>query len=282
MSAPLQDVLAGSLRSKGDAVSERGWVQIGIGPCDGDRSRLYASVAVLASELLADPAVTNFFFMNKPPGVRVRFEVDADRRESLADTLLERVTAWGATGAFGVYEPEEHLFGGPVSMPYVHRLFTVDALAWLAFHGAATPVPGWMFSLALLRRLYDGLAIVGWEDLDVWERIRNKGDRRLPPELNGERLAAVAPAIRALWTDAERLRGVLADGPAVTLLDEWGPRLRDAGRAWHAGYFGQRGAVIGPREGAAFATIFHWNRGRLGPGTQAVVTAALADRSARP
>ena len=262
-------------------MSEYGWVQVGVGPWAGGRSRLYANLAELASDLLADPAVTNFFFMNKPPGVRVRFEVSADRRESLEDRLYERVADWGTTVTFGVYEPEEHLFGGPSSMPHVHRLFTVDALAWLAFHVAARPVPGWMFSLALLRPLFDGLAIVGWEDLDVWERIRSQGGRRLPSELDGERLAAVAPEVRTLWTDADRLRGVLTGG-AAALLDEWGPQLRDAGKAWHSGYFAERGAAIGPREGAAFATIFHWNRGCLRPGTQAVLTAALADRSARP
>jgi thiopeptide-type bacteriocin biosynthesis protein len=261
-------------------VDEIGWVQIGVGPCDGDRSRLYADLAALASDLLTDPAVKNFFFMNKPPGLRIRFEVSADRREPLEDLLCERAAGWGNV-TFGVYEPEAHLFGGASSMRYVHRLFTLDAQAWLAFHGTAGPVPGWLFSLALLRWLFDGLAIVGWEDLDVWERIRSQGFRRLPPELNGERLAAVAPHIRTLWTDGDRLRGALTAG-AADLLDQWGPRLRDAGSAWHSGYFGERGATIGPREGAAFATIFHWNRGRLPSGTQAVVTAALADRSARP
>jgi thiopeptide-type bacteriocin biosynthesis protein len=264
--------------------TDRCWVQVGVNPREGEWPRLYAELAELARDLLAEPSVTNFFFMHKPPGLRVRFETTADQRLWLVDTLDRRLDRWGTLidpVSPGVYEPEEQLFGGPGSMPHVHRLFTVDARAWLGFHQLASPKAAWAFSLALLRQMLDGLAILGWEDLDVWERIRRQAGRSLPAGLDTHRVAVAAREIRALWADHDRLRRC-APGRALALVDELGPELRAAGQAWYTGYFGQRGATIGPREGAAFATIFHWNRGRLPAGTQAILATALADRAARP
>jgi len=251
---------------------ENCWVQVGVAPVDG---RVYARLARLADDLLAEPGVTNFFFMVKPPGLRVRFETCPDRQGWLAGVLERRLAG---TTRIGVYEPEAHLFGGPASMAYVHRLFTVDARAWLAFHELSAPGPGWQFSLALLRHLLGGLAVAGWEDLDVWERIRTRAGRDLPPGLDPDRAAVAAEGIRAHWTGP---RDALP-APARALADRWGPPLSAAARDWLTGYFRGAGAAIGPREGAAFATVFHWNRGRLPAVTQALLATALADRAARP
>lgn len=250
------------------------WVQWGVRPRDGCWPRVYEELAELVSELTTDPSVTNVFFLHKPPGLLVRFETTADRSQWLEDALY-RWRALVERMSPGTYEPEEHLFGGPRSMRYAHRLFTVDTRAWLAFHQLDTPAAAWMYSLALLRHVLAGLAIVDWDDLDVWDRIGRQAGRRLPAELVDHSVVAASYAIRALWTDDGRLRGALP-AEAATLVDRWGPELRAAGRRWLTGYFAQRGAAIGPREGAAFATIFHWNRGRLPASTQALVTHALA------
>jgi hypothetical protein len=58
--------------------------------------------------------------------------------------------------------------------------------------------------------------------------------------------------------------------------------LRAAAQDWVESYFEVSGALIGPREGAAFATVFHWNRGAISAGVQALITTALSDRTARP
>jgi thiopeptide-type bacteriocin biosynthesis protein len=186
----------------------------------------------LSAALLDDPAVANFFFMRKPPGLRIRFETTAPQRRWLLEHELH---AW-ASGARlraerivpGVYEPEELLFGGPASMPFVHRIFTVDSQAWLAFCRLEAPAPAWLFSLVLLRHLLDGAGVAGWEDLGVWERIRSQTGRTLPPGMNPGRVAAASAGIRATWSDPSRLEADLP-APVAALAAWWGPKLRAAG-----------------------------------------------------
>lgn len=262
----------------------RRWVQFGLAPRPGHWSAVHAGLRELAGRLLRDGVVVNFFYMGKPPGLRVRFETTPDRRDSLASSLDAEFAAWQphlASMRRGRYEPEEHLFGGPTSMAYVHGLFTVDSQAWLAFFGLADRCSPWMFSLAMLRQMLTGLAIANWEDLGVWERIRRQTRRELPPGLDQAKVDAVAGTMRTLWTDPAALREALGV-PAAGLADEYGPRFLECARNWDAGCFARGDCLIGPREAAAFATIFHWNRGAISPTTQALIAAALADRTARP
>jgi thiopeptide-type bacteriocin biosynthesis protein len=280
----VETFLAGGLAAVA-ADGGSGWVQLGLAARPGAQPNVLAVLDEVASALIADPSVTNFFFMRKTPGLRVRFETAPPRRRQLEADLyahLARIRPQGGGQVVpGVYEPEEHLFGGPASMPFVHRVFTVDSLAWLAFYRLGAATPAWVFSLALLRHLLDGVGVVGWEDLDVWQRIGRQAGRTLPSGLTGVKVAAACAGIQSLWSDPARLRANLA-GPVAALVDEWGPRLEAAGNDWRTGYFGTRGAVIGPREGMAFVTIFHWNRGGLSAARQSTLAAALADRGARP
>jgi hypothetical protein len=96
-----------------------------------------------------------------------------------------------------------------------------------------------------------------------------------------DRAASVASAVRWFWADPDRIRSELTQD-AIVVLDEWGPRIRAGAVEWAERYFDAGCPIIGPREGAAFVVIFHWNRGALPAVTQAVVAAALADRLARP
>ena len=264
--------------------SRQRWVQVGLTRGIGDWRELAERLDDLASGLLADPETTNFFFMRKPPGLRIRFETAPGRRRELTDELSARLESlWPLVERIqpGVYEPEELLFGGAASMGFVHWLFTVDSCAWLAFHRLADPTPTWVFSLLLLRCLFDGLGIVGWEDLEVWSRIHRQAGRTLPVGMPVGKVADACAGIRAGWSDPGKLREGLSE-PVAALVDTWGPRVRAAAADWSDGYFATRDAVIGPREGAAFATVFHWNRGGIGIGTQSLLTAALGDRSVRP
>jgi thiopeptide-type bacteriocin biosynthesis protein len=267
------------------AESPDSWVQLGLAPQSAWRD-VYARLADTVPELLADPLVTNFFFMHKPPGLRVRFQVDPAYREEFGAALTVIARGWRDAGLVGepvsgVYEPEQHLFGGHESMGYVHRLFTIDAVTWLDFHRHPRQGPAWAFSLILLRQIADGLGIVGWEDLEVWHRIQRQGGRRLPDEFAGERVAIAAAGIRGVWADPDLAHSRLSD-EAITLSRTRGAAMRAAADEWLRGYFSDAAAAIGPREAMAFYVIFHWNRGTIPSLTQALLTAALADRSARP
>ncbi|AZK92896.1 MULTISPECIES: thiopeptide-type bacteriocin biosynthesis protein [Streptomyces] len=256
------------------------WVQINLSTVYPLPPALYGDIADLAQELLDGPAC-EFFFMHKPPGLRLRFQA---RRPGDVSGLRAQLIS--LAGAFGgavatVYEPEAYLFGGPASMPHVHRLFTADALAWLDCHrqGATRqPLASWRISLLLLRELLDGLRIVGWEHRGVWDVVRTETGRSLEPDPEpgaGGRLRA-EQGIRDWW-------GRPRESAFAALPEEWRPRIaahgeavRSAADAWRTGYFEAGQAVRGPRRAAAYAAIFHWNRAALPAARQCLLTEALA------
>lgn len=221
------------------AESAGAWIQIGICPARRRGPQVYAKLFALASQLLKYSLISNFFYMNKPPGLRVRFQTGPELRQELGAALRQRIGEWQADGIAervtgGTYEPEQTLFGGPESMRYVHRLFTVDALAWLAFIGSAClpaqPCPPWAFSLAMISGLLDGLEIVDWEDLDVWERIRRQAYRTLPAGLASGTVAAAASGLQACWAERADFLASLS-GEAATLVGTYRPVLKAALRS---------------------------------------------------
>ncbi|MGV9315391.1 thiopeptide-type bacteriocin biosynthesis protein [Streptomyces sp. NPDC003691] len=239
---------------------------------------LYGGIAELARELLRGPA-DEFFFMHKPPGLRLRFQArQLDDVPGLRSEVLKRAGEFGDAVAT-VYEPEVYLFGGDASMPYVHRLFTADALAWLDCHRAAATgqaPAGWRVSLLLLRELLGGLGIVGWEHRGVWGVVRSETGRALKPGHGDSGRLRAEQGIREWW---ERPK----EGALDTLPQEWrariaahGDAVRRAADAWRTGYFEAGQAVRGPRRAAAYAVIFHWNRAALPAARQSLLTEALA------
>ncbi|MFE0426176.1 thiopeptide-type bacteriocin biosynthesis protein [Streptomyces sp. NPDC058953] len=269
----------------GPGYPEDSWVQVNLTPGSPVPPRLYGSLADLARDVLAAGA-REFFFMHKPPGLRVRFQAaDPADVPALRAELLTRTKVLYDRGELTappictVYEPESYLFGGEAAMPWVHRLFTADALAWLDCHRAAAedrPPAGWRISLLLLRELLGGLHIVGWEHRGVWEAVRSDTGRALTPAdpADTERHRA-EQGIRAWWARPR-------DEALAALPDIWREPLgvhRDAVRraadGWRTGYFEGGDAVRGPRRAAAYAVIFHWNRGALPAGRQCLLTEAL-------
>jgi thiopeptide-type bacteriocin biosynthesis protein len=246
---------------------------------------LYAWLADGVEEMLATQVVRDLFFVHKAPGLRVRFRSDPGDREGAvthcAVVLAELIRRDFVTGWYpAVYEPEQRLFGGAVSMRSVHRLFTADTLAWLGFHRVASTarMTRWAFSLLTIRSLLDSLEVVGWEDIDVWDRLERNGARILTDTaaLN-PRVSGLASVIRRAWSNPDLLHEHLT-APIKQLLDRYRADAKVAARCWIADYFTAPGALIGPREAAAYTVIFHWNRGGLTLNDQALITHALASR----
>jgi thiopeptide-type bacteriocin biosynthesis protein len=267
------------------------WLQIGIRPREdlGPHGELCRQIACLARRLLSDSAVDNFFFMNKPPGMRLRFQTAAGRSsEDLADVLHGEVTRWREEGLIdyveqGVYEPEGQLFGGRRSMSFVHALFTVDSLIWLDYHACRAVEgeaisPAWLVSLAVLRTVFAGLDITGWEDTGVWDCIREMAGRRFEGDkFSLPMYAEVAGEIRDVWSRRDQI----VDGlhPAVKAIVARHDSVLLTGAAqWRSGYFCQRRASLGPRAAAAFYVIFHWNRAALSLTEQALLVESLSER----
>ncbi|MFG3203845.1 thiopeptide-type bacteriocin biosynthesis protein [Streptomyces sp. NPDC048192] len=265
---------------------ESGWVQVGLAPGPAAWPRAYRVIAGTARELLAAGAVRSFFFMHKPPGLRIRFEAStAADAGILREELLSR---FGTSGAgprpplCGVYEPETYLFGGPLSMRYVHELFTADSLAWLDHHlGAvddpARPVADWRVSLVLLDGLLKGLAVVGWEHRGVWQVVRDEAGRSLSGRALDDDARRAAAGIAEAWRAGRE--GLLAPVPPErrAVVEAHADAVRRAAERWRSGYFESGNAVLGPRRAAAHHAVFHWNRGRLSLARQCLLTQALAD-----
>ncbi|CAM3844413.1 thiopeptide-type bacteriocin biosynthesis protein [Kibdelosporangium persicum] len=249
-----------------------GWVQYGLSlaGCRPAPS-LYAALGDLATTVLHGGQATQFAFVHKPPGLRIRFEPAPGERDELRGQVRAACERWQRDNLVGTvtepcYEPETALFGGPASLTHVHRLFTTDSLFWLECH-AAPGEPAWARSLPVLAELFAGLGVVGWEDLDVWDRVRVQCRRGLPSEVTGSAaFRHAADGVRAAWAQSRESAGHLG---VRALADTWRREYLDTGEAW-----------LGPREAAALVTIFHWNRGGLDPLRQGLLTEALADRAA--
>lgn len=282
----LNSFLNAGLAELAFAPSDSRWIQIGVRPADtGNMREVYGLVLDQARELLDQHRISNFFFLHKPPGLRLRFETRATNLHSLRTDLWATFVEWQERKIIAdltpaIYEPESYLFGGTRSMRFVHDLFTFDSLTWLDFHTNTDSQPGavWATSLIMLRQIFGHLGITGWEDLDVWERIRDKTGRSLPPEVrDSESFKLFSEQIRAAWQNSETFKDQLT--PVLSdKLQSFNSSTSPLLARWLSEYFQTSHATIGPREAAAFFTIFHWNRAGIPLARQALITEALLRR----
>ncbi|WP_223284132.1 thiopeptide-type bacteriocin biosynthesis protein [Streptomyces sp. FBKL.4005] len=265
---------------------ETGWVQLNLarhpsrtGPPP------YHRLATTARELLTSGQASNFFFMHKPPGLRVRFQAaDPDQTAHLREELLRRLDPVPGQDPWtpptpGVYEPETYLFGGPASMPWVHALFTADSLAWLdlhTHHAGTPPPPAWRLSLTLLHTVFTALHITGWEHRGVWQTVKEETGRRLPGGLNTPDRRRAAAGIRAWWEQTPTTRLHTLPPAWHHTITTHAQTAEQAAQHWHTHYFTTAQATTGPRRAAAHHVIFHWNRAALPTTTQCLLTEALA------
>ncbi|MFE2041959.1 thiopeptide-type bacteriocin biosynthesis protein [Streptomyces sp. NPDC059477] len=259
-----------------------GWVQMNITPTAQTFPAIYARLDEIASEALNSGLATNFFFMHKPPGMRVRFQAPTPQgRAELQHLVTRRMAAHPEIFGIpqhGVYEPESYLFGGPEALPWVHTLFTADSLAWLHHHAdpPTAALTDWRYSLTLLRDLLDGLGIIGWEHRGVWETLQREAGRDLGEAARQSGVSRAMAGIQHLWRlDHARLTSHLPE-PLRTSVDLHRAAIHRAALSWRTDHFDSGAAeVTGPRRAAAYCVIFHWNRARFSAALQKLLTRAL-------
>jgi thiopeptide-type bacteriocin biosynthesis protein len=280
-----QAFLAGGLQAVDQLDRPRSWVHRELGVMIGQWPGLYSRVLGIADEFLSLPAVHNFFYMHKSPGLRIRFEVDTEVKAQLEERLSLATAHWKSLGIVnlvrgGVYEPETHLFGGPRSMESVHRLFTTDSLAWLKYHCRVADVtgalPNWAFSLALLQRLFYRFKMEDLENTDIWWRVRQHMGRRLDSSLvPNHGFKEVSEQLRSLWSDQSKLAELISS-ELLHCVDDFDNTASGEVEKWRANYFNSPDAHIGPRQALAIFTIFHWNRGILRATLQSLIAESLS------
>ncbi len=264
--------LAGGLDALRTAGAPR-WTQVGLA---GVASGLYPALRDAVEQLLADGEITDFLFTHGSPGMRVRFAAAPGRATQVRAEVRRLAARWRRRGLVteavpGVYEPEAHLFGGPESMRHAYQLFTVDSVMWLRHHSdVGDQTPAWVVSLRMLRAVFDGLQVAGWEDRDVWARVR---------DIVGGEPGPVSAELAGWWAGDEELLARLPE-PTRELLADHERRVAPVLARWQAEYFATDQARVGPREAAAYHVVQHWNRARLGSARQARILDALVGRRA--
>ena len=265
--------LAGGLDALRTAGAPR-WTQVGLA---GIAAGLYPALRDAVEQLLADGEITDFLFTHGAPGMRVRFAAAPGRAIHVRAEVRRLAARWRRHGLVaeavpGVYEPEAHLFGGPDSMRHAYQLFTVDSTIWLRHHSdIGDGTPAWVMSLRMLRAVFDGLQVAGWEDRDVWARVRDI--------LGGGEQGTASEELAGWWAGEDELLARLPE-PTRELLELHRQRVNPVLERWRAEYFATDQARVGPREAAAYHVVQHWNRAKLGSARQARILDALAGRRA--
>jgi len=232
---------------------------------------VFAGLAPLLARWRRERTIAGWYFMRKPPDLRLRFQGPApevDVAPALA-TLLGRLRRQGYVRRYfrSVYEPETFQFGGPEAMRLVHAHFAADSAAWLAMDqlwaaGRAALTPE-ALTLAVINDLLCRALDGGAEVWDVWcnlaQRLPPLSPDQEPPALEpvglGELLAAASPAEAAILRRYARANAALAAG----LLRVWSRgRLR----------CGLRGIF-------PFVALYHFHRYGLPGSAQAALAAAM-------
>ncbi len=278
--------LSGGLQAMRRPTPSNRWIEFAILlPDAGAGQRFYAVLKELVDELHEAGELAGFCYVHGNRGLRLRFQAFGANQPALHDLVQSRLLEWRRRCLIGesrdtVYEPETGLFGGLLSMAFVHRIFTLDSRAWLAVHageGADDMDSGWAISVGMLAAQLASLGIPR-EDIEIWERVRSRLARAYGGEsVSDAALTDFAVDVRAVWDRPDWTDAVLSAGaraivkqfaiPAATLIHNW-----------NCAYFETPQAVIGPREAAALLTVHHWNRARLPLDRQIVFAEALASR----
>ncbi|AFZ26492.1 thiopeptide-type bacteriocin biosynthesis domain protein [Cylindrospermum stagnale PCC 7417] len=125
------------------------WVQLNVGLVRHQEGALpsaralFAQIAPLVTHWRNSGLLRWFFFMRKPPDVRLRFFIKVEQQEvmgkstriaiaELSDLMytLERENFINLF-FFSDYQPETERFGGLAAMKWVHQHFDVDTSMWL-------------------------------------------------------------------------------------------------------------------------------------------------------
>ena len=245
--------------------TESHWTQINIA---SPTSTPLDDIAEVLNGLERDGAHLGWWFMNKPPGWRVRL-LDADRSALACGLETLRAGAVVSEWSWSIYEPETTAFGGGAAATFVHHLFCADTrgiLSHLATPGGLGVREASILALAAMAR---GARLDMFETGDMFAKIGS-----LRPPVPADR----ADEVRHL---ADVLRPHLLAHPDPAALS---PVAGDHLEAWLAAFHttGSQLADLaatgrlhrGLRSVLAQIVIFHWNRLSLSVGTQTALSAA--------
>lgn len=252
------------------------WPQYGIECTDRHAAEQVAAERLNAelAALVADGAITSWWFIRKPPGLRLRYLPADGRAHRQLKALLDSLTAEGRIIRWtpGIYEPEVHAFGGPAGMDLAHHLFQHDSRNILDYLARSESAAGAVLGrrelgILLFSVLMRGARLDWYEQGDVWARVADERPARSAAPVS-ERLRK---AVHRLMTVDAGPTSSLVNGGPLTALADWvtwfertGQRLVDLDR---------RGVLErGLRAVIAHHVIFQWNRLGLSAADQSTLS----------
>ena len=231
-------------------------------------------VGPLLDSLTASGAPGCWWYVNKPPGWRIRLR---DTPPGLASEFFDDLTAAGAITAWSpaLYEPEAAAFGGTTGMGIAHDLFCADTSGILAYLREDSPPLGRReLSVLLISAMLAAAGLDSFERGDVFARVAAM--RPEPAPGAAAQAAQLAGQLRALPAmPAAATSALFSEGGACGAAARWHAGFTDAGRRL-AGASSSGTLSRGLRAVLAHAVIFHWNRLRLPAAAQAVLARAAA------
>ena len=257
------------------------WLQVGV-MVNPKRTDVLLATHLLpvVERWLERGVVRDFFFMRKPPGVRLRFchaGSSPQLRQEL-DAFLRTATdrSWIAGYELGLYEPETHQFGGQRGIELYHQHATADSIACLRARkllDAGTAVADApLLSLLMLNQVCSRVVGDNWELWDAWCNLSLTG-RTLPEPARGaaaKELAARRDVLVEIVHEPARFIAELSAGEQALLRDHatahdaWIRNVRDAVK--------REQLLWGMREILPFYAIFHWNRFGFSTALQSVLS----------
>lgn len=280
--APLrQAFIAGGAEGVLELARSPAWVQVGVRFSSRRQARAFVSdgrLRRLVIGLLLRGEISDFFFMHKPPGMRLRLcaRPPIAAAEGRLFTFLREARQAGRIAGFapGLYDPETHQFGGDAGLAAFHRLSTADCVTLLRFweleRRGRTRADAMLFSVLAASDLVARACGDAWEQWDAWCEMRLTGridgtEAGLPTDLHAT-FAEHREVLTAAVHDRARVLRQLTSAERTLLraLGRAGARFAaDLARAV------RRGALSSPpRKILPFVVIFQWNRAGLAPGEQ--------------
>jgi thiopeptide-type bacteriocin biosynthesis protein len=129
-----------------------------------------------------------FFFVRKPPDIRLRFQaVAADEKlmPCLATLFADLLSSGVVVSAVrSVYEPEARVFGGSEAMDVVHSYFHEDTMEWVAWDQLQSQdrrIPTEQLCTAVMNNLFGQILEGHAEIWDAWQSLAEltRGAKRL-------------------------------------------------------------------------------------------------------
>jgi thiopeptide-type bacteriocin biosynthesis protein len=255
-----------------ELVDPERWVQVGASFAGARRADAFMRERVLprVEAWLQAGRVSRFFYMWKPPGVRLRFCVPRPtagfERELTALLSGARRARLITRHEYGLYDAETYQFGGEAGIDLYHRHATIDSIAVLRLkdllHRGRAEADASSLSLVLLSSVFSQVTGDAWELWDVWSNMRLTGRSF---ELTAEQRAIAREQMKQ--NQVVLRRAVLAPDAFVAGLSKEERQIvadyRRGHAKWAAGVkqaIRRRQLLFGIRKVLPFYAIFHWNR----------------------